>query len=323
MGGHRTFFPGAYAKAQVLAPRAPRSDVVLNGPPPAAGPGNGSPSLTPPPSASASATLTPTPASGGTSTPTAVGTATPTPIRIATPTATRSPTSAPTAAPTPASAPVLYVLAGQSNLIAGAPLPDTAAEDAAISTFDWGWRKGLPVGGIAVSFARARAPTDGRVGVLNCAVGGSAILDWARDMLGPGNLYDACLARIRASGLRPAAILFYQGEADARTDVDVRGYPPDPDHWARDFGTVVDAFRTDLGDSALPVLFARIAYTTDPVGYPRWPEVQAQQDIASRSNALRVPMSGVTLRDEVHLDDASAAFMGWRFADAYHALTGR
>ena len=91
------------------------------------------------------------------------------------------------------------------------------------------------------------------MGLIPCALGGSAISEWDPDLKGQGgaSLYGALLRRFQAAGKSIRGILWYQGEADARPPEAVPLYP------AR-LERLVQALRRDLGDPELPFYFVQL-----------------------------------------------------------------
>lgn len=291
-----------------------------------------------------STTASPTPTATRTGSPTATATATATPSptvappvgppppasappATATPTSTTTVTPTPTATTTPTATPTiaLFVLAGQSNMHHGEGRFPEAPEDRAIEVTVGLWSLRRPASGtIAVpvgpplGFARTLARAGvARIGLVGCAVAGSPIANWR-----PGGAdYDACLGRVRALGLPVAAVLFAQGESDAWPDAAAPrpdAIPRHRDDWGEQFAGTVAAFRADLGADT-PVLLARLAHADQPDRGGAWAVVRAQQDAVAIPGVALIESEPATLRDPVHLDDASYAVVGERLAEAYLA----
>jgi hypothetical protein len=290
------------------------------------------PARTHTPTPTATRTPTPSPTSSPTSTPTTTPTSSPTPSSTATFVPPSGggviwqppppPPPPPTATPTPCRR--VFVLAGQSNM--GQEGQTQTAPAGAVDTGIYVWRggwaplettNGITTGpyGPGFAFARRLSSRGIRVGLVYCALSGSSIGDWQRGQ----SLYDACLARTRGTGVQPTGLLFYQGERDARTGVDPAApSQPRPTEWRVLFERFVVDLRADTR-ADLPVVFARIAHHDPSVAAIEggWATVQAQQDAVSLPRVVMVQTEPATLRDEVHLDDASHAAVGERMAAAY------
>jgi plastocyanin len=250
--------------------------------------------------------------------------ATPTlPTATQTPTGKSSPT--PVASPPPTAVPALWavVLAGQSNM-AGNNVKDAPAapEDNRVWVFEGGWRpiaslekagSSRVIDGPGLPFARklVRSGTARSVGLIPCAVGGTSIKEWLPD----DAVYQECVRRIRSAGLPIAGVLFYQGENDTLHNLG----PKWPTTWAEKFETMVGAFRADVGDARLPIVFAQLATTTRD-GLWHWQTIKDQQASVAISGVSMVKTDDLPLRDGLHLTDEAAAIVGERFALALRGL---
>ncbi len=234
----------------------------------------------------------------------------------------------------------VYIPAGQSNMSGRGALSDLSADeraaDPAIRLYgnDGVWRAAqepLDVDsdradrvsadaraavGPGLFFARAvRIAPGRRIGLVPCAKGGSAMREWTPGG-GRETLYGSCIARIRAAGGRPAGILWYQGETDAR---DAAGAA----QWPARFASLVDAFRRDLHRPALPVVLVTLA--DRPAGnaaaYPAWGQVRRGQEAVAMRHMVAVPAAGLSLLpDGLHLDTAAQRVLGTRLARAMEML---
>ena len=156
------------------------------------------------------------------------------------------------------------------------------------------------------------------IGLIPCAKSDTTIAAWQRS-LSDATLYGSCLKRIRAASLEGevAAVLFFQGEADA---FDPKLFPEralSPAEYTRKFSAVVDDLRTDLLSPRLPVIFAQIGTQHVPTIFSQWEIIREQQ------RAVRLPCSAMIttddqpLRDGLHFTTASYRVIGERFAAAY------
>jgi hypothetical protein len=239
----------------------------------------------------------------------------------------------------------LFILAGQSNMVGWAPLPEHQDKDLKIYVFgnDYRWRIALepvddPAGqvdrisvdraaafGPSLAFAsavRAERP-EFVVGLIPCAKSSSAIIEWQRN-LSDQSLYGACLKRARAASPMGhfAGILFFQGETDA---VNAELYPqfePYPARWSALFSAFVENMRADLHEPELPVLFAEIGVNPSPEEYLNWELVKEQQRATVLPGAAMIATDDLETMDGLHFTADSYRVIGERFAAAYLALTG-
>ena len=167
-----------------------------------------------------------------------------------------------------------------------------------------------------------------KVGLIPCAKGSTTIHEWRRQSLVDStltpirsNLYGSCLHRIKtalseSAGSSLGGVLMSQGESDARpTTVYAQ-----PTTYAAQLVRWIKVLRADLDLPGLPIVFARLATTTDAT-LTAWSTVKAQQT-ASVPQLPRVGMietEDLTIAaDGIHLTTASQVITGQRFA---HALT--
>lgn len=169
--------------------------------------------------------------------------------------------------------------------------------------------------GPGMAFAKARLAFDGRrrIVLVPCAKGGTSIAEWepAPDR---STLFGSCIARARAAEAhgRLAGALWYQGESDART-VELAG------QWTGHFGRMVDALRTRLDRSDLPMIVIGIGdrvVPPDQVRAPGWNIVQQAQADLTGPNLFVLSAAGLPLKpDGLHLSTASQLTLGQRLAD--------
>ncbi|KAF7847841.1 hypothetical protein BT93_L2525 [Corymbia citriodora subsp. variegata] len=102
------------------------------------------------------------------------------------------------------------------------------------------------------------------VGLVPCAVGGTAIREWERG----GHLYESMVKRARESvkdggggggGGEIKALLWYQGESDASTQHDAEAY-------GGKMEALIKNVRDDLGLPSLPVIQVRFSLSVVPSG---------------------------------------------------------
>lgn len=171
--------------------------------------------------------------------------------------------------------------------------------------------------------AVAGANPNGRIGLVPAAVGGSPIRAWepgAFDSATQTHPYDDAIARARTamkSGeLR--AILWHQGESDGNAE--------SAPLYGQRLRALIERFRRDLGNPALPVLIGQLG-RFDGV---RWSPARERVDSAHRAIARDMPnvafVSSDGLQhkgDQVHFSAASARELGMRYAEAWLRLSRR
>ena len=145
------------------------------------------------------------------------------------------------------------------------------------------------------------------MGLIPCALGGSAISEWDPDLKGQGgaSLYGALLRRFQAAGKSIRGILWYQREADARPPEAVPLYP------AR-LERLVQALRRDLGDPELPFYFVQLGRMLNWTYYGSRgrtapPRIEAQFAAFRHNQALlnrQLPHTGMVAALDLSLDDA-------------------
>ncbi|MEO8356050.1 MAG: sialate O-acetylesterase [Chloroflexota bacterium] len=237
----------------------------------------------------------------------------------------------------------LFILAGQSNMVGWAPVPENEATDPRIYVFgnDYHWRiasepvdsaynqvdqvslDGIAFFGpsLAFGFESLERRPEVVIGLIPCAKNSSAIGQWQRD-LSDQSLYGSCLKRARAASPmgQIAGILFFQGETDA---LDPYMYPdPElhPSDWSAWFTAFVNDFRKEVGEPDLPVVFAQLGANASTGDFPNWNVVKQQQ------LSVQLPMTAMIITDDLpvldglHFTVESYRIIGQRFADAYWDL---
>jgi hypothetical protein len=111
--------------------------------------------------------------------------------------------------------------------------------------FDIDTKKACGVGP-GMSFANAVKERVGMVGLVPCAVGGTAIKEWERGK----HLYESMVVRAWESvkeGGKIKALLWYQGESDTSHQHDAEAYQ-------RNMEMLINHVREDLGLPSLPII---------------------------------------------------------------------
>lgn len=139
--------------------------------------------------------------------------------------------------------------------------------------------------------------------LIPCAVGGT----WSGQWLPGAGLLESCVEA--AKGQKVDAIVYWQGESDAYNSIT---------NWVDHFTQTVAGFRAKLGN--IPVVFAQIAYTTDPDWNRGWQSIKDQQASVNISGVKMIKTDDLAvLADTVHIDSASAQ----RIADRFGAALSR
>ncbi|KAK6916400.1 Sialate O-acetylesterase domain [Dillenia turbinata] len=146
------------------------------------------------------------------------------------------------------------------------------------------------------------------IGLVPCAVGGTAIKEWARG----AHLYENMVKRVKESvkdGGEVKALLWYQGESDTGSQADAEAYKGKMEN-------LIHNVREDLGLPSLPVIQVAIAS-----GDERYIEkVREAQKAIDLPNAVCVDAKGLPLKeDNLHLTTEAQVQLGHILADAYLA----
>ncbi|KAI4298501.1 hypothetical protein L6164_032052 [Bauhinia variegata] len=157
-------------------------------------------------------------------------------------------------------------------------------------------------------FANAvRQRVGGVLGLVPCAVGATAIKEWARGE----DLYENMIKRAKESAKGNhsdiKALLWYQGESDALTKDDAEAYRVNMEKF-------IDNVREDLQLPSLPIIQVALAS-----GDERYIETvrEAQKGI-NLPNVVCVDAKGFPLQeDNMHLTTGAQVQLGHMLADAY------
>ncbi|KAE8680006.1 putative carbohydrate esterase [Hibiscus syriacus] len=162
--------------------------------------------------------------------------------------------------------------------------------------------------GPGMSFANAvRDHLGGEcLGLVPCAVGGTAIREWDRGH----QLYENMLKRSKESlksGGEIKALLWYQGESDTSSLHDAEAYKGNMER-------LIHNLRRDLGLPSLPIIQVAIAS-----GDERYREkVRAAQLGMNLPNVTCVDAKGLPLKqDNLHLTTEAQVMLGHMLADAF------
>ncbi|GFP92155.1 probable carbohydrate esterase at4g34215 [Phtheirospermum japonicum] len=156
--------------------------------------------------------------------------------------------------------------------------------------------------GPGMSFANGIKESVGVVGLVPCAVAGTAVKDWARGTAA----YDSMVRRAKAAGGEVKALLWYQGEKDTFTEEDANVYKESSERF-------IVGVRQDLGLPSLPVILVAIASGR---GYLE--KVRHAQKEINLPNVVCVDAMGLPLQeDNLHLTTEAQVELGRMLADAY------
>ena len=222
----------------------------------------------------------------------------------------------------------LWLLAGQSNMVGRARLSESVAPDPNVRVLrasgEWEVaseplhesRPGPegPIGaGLGLPFAKDMLRRSGvPVGLIPTAVGGTSLWQWDPTLRDEKSLYGNLLKQVRRAGGRVTGVLWYQGEADARTDHTAE-YP----ERMRRF---VAMLRADLGDAQLPFYYVQIGRNASPAKPPRTSlALNAIQDAQLRLEPDLAPgvmtaAVDLEMEDYVHVNADGLRRLGLRLA---------
>ncbi|OEL18463.1 putative carbohydrate esterase [Dichanthelium oligosanthes] len=149
------------------------------------------------------------------------------------------------------------------------------------------------------------ARTGTGLGLVPCAVGGTAIREWARGE----RLYEqmVCRSRVAARDGEIEAVLWYQGESDAESDADTAAYRGNIER-------LIANVRADLGMPHLPFIQVALA-SGDKRNIEK---VRSAQLSVNMPNVVTVDAMGLALNeDNMHLTTESQVKLGKMLAEAY------
>ena len=246
---------------------------------------------------------------------------------------------APQAALRSAEPPLVLILSGQSNMVgqgqSGQLSPEWRTPPANVTLMNWGRPKPLATGQIGpevtLAHALSRAMPGRQIVLFKAAHGGTSQLVWqpehdrARiDRLNLGHdqraghayaqLVAAWKTAFPSGDIKPAALLWMQGESDARVPELAKQYQQ---HLTNLFASL----RRDLDAPQMKVLIAEVnpAKVTPVSPFPLVDEVRAAQRAIPGKDPLAICFStdGLTKApDQVHYNTAGQQGLGLRFAEA-------
>ncbi|KAL5714058.1 hypothetical protein ACHQM5_016070 [Ranunculus cassubicifolius] len=164
---------------------------------------------------------------------------------------------------------------------------------------------GIGPGLIFANSVLAQDPTIDLVGLVPCAVGGTAIKEWERG----SHLYDNMVKRANDAikdGGEIKGILWYQGESDtSRHGIEL---------YKGNMERLIHNVRSDLRAPSLPIIQVAIASGDEPY-LEKIREIQLGMKVA---NVVCVDAKGLPLKgDNLHLTSEAQVTLGKMLADAY------
>jgi hypothetical protein len=222
----------------------------------------------------------------------------------------------------------LFLLAGQSNMAGRGvaeeedkkPIPGIWSLNKAL---EWvpavdplHFDKPIAAVGLGRSFARTlrAARPSAEIGLIPCAMGGSALEEWE-----PGTPNrEAAMARMKAARTRGQlrGILWHQGEADSGTDVRAQTY-------GVRLRRFIGRFRDDLEAPDLPFVLGQLG-TFFAAPFSKGVDNQIAMVPNWVPRTAFVPSDGLVHKgDSVHFDTPSLREFGRRYAHAYMMIDSK
>ena len=239
----------------------------------------------------------------------------------------------------------LYLLIGQSNMAGRGVVEaqDTVPDPRVLRLNQAGqWEIAKdpvhfdkPIAGVGpgLSFGKTLAAQEAgiTVGLIPCAVGGSAIAFWQPGVFYPATKtypYDDALARAKAAMQRGtlAGIIWHQGESDSN--------PAGSQAYAQNLTELIARLRQDLQAPEVPFVAGQLPAfqieKADSLGRKTTNTAAVNLNQAVASLVRTVPHYAYIsaegthdIGDHIHLDAASARLMGQRYAQAIRRLEGK
>jgi len=229
---------------------------------------------------------------------------------------------------------LVFILAGQSNMVGygmTAKLPAPYRQPPTNVQF---YHNGYPAKmsrfahfGPEVGFAHAisRHFPHKKIKLVKFAVGGTSLFAWdpywnlgkarATGNASAGPLFEKLIKTIkrhtRAKDVKYAAILWMQGETDARYPAAARAY-------SRNLAQFVQALRKELHAPSLAFLMGEVNPPVDIFPYGDMVRKAQRNATASIRNSRLISTKGLGKRsDDLHYDTAGQLALGLRFAEAF------
>jgi len=151
------------------------------------------------------------------------------------------------------------------------------------------------------------------IGLIQTALGGSALAPWNPTEDGPSPLFDTMVRCIDVAGGRIRGIFWYQGESDAQELV--------ADTYAERFRAAVGAWRAAVADPALPVVTVQLNRVNNPpsgADDKNWAIVREAQRLVPHllDGVDVVPTLDLPLSDAIHTSPAGNLVLAERLVQA-------
>ena len=235
--------------------------------------------------------------------------------------------------------PLVLILSGQSNMAGYGKAAELSAEwrtpPPNVTLIHWGRTQALAKGSIGpevtLAHALARAMPGRQIVLFKAAHGGTSQLAWQPELdqaridrlklshdQRVGHAYAQLIAAWKKAfpdgGVKPAALLWMQGESDARVPELAKDY-------AQHLTNLIASLRRDLDAPQMKAVIAEInpAKVTPVSPFPCVDEIRAAQRALPAKDPLSICIStdGLTKdKDQVHYDTAGQNGLGLRFAEA-------
>eukprot|EP01018_Ginkgo_biloba_P039944 Gb_40403 [translate_table: standard] len=155
---------------------------------------------------------------------------------------------------------------------------------------------------------------DKSIGLVPCAIGGTAISQWEKGSLLYNNMFNRTKAALDQGGVL-RALVWYQGEQDALSQLTA-------DVYKQKLETFINDIRSDLQHPNLP--FLQVARTVEDSQHNYVDKVREAQLGINIPNVYYVDAKGLPLEDDkLHLTTEAEAQLGVKLGDAYvkHAIS--
>ncbi|KAK7390951.1 hypothetical protein VNO78_19178 [Psophocarpus tetragonolobus] len=165
---------------------------------------------------------------------------------------------------------------------------------------------GVGPGMVFANSLRRCLGADLHLGLVPCAVGGTAIKEWARGEELYEKMVKRALESVNEDNCEIKALLWFQGESDAINEEDAAAYKLNME-------TLIHHLRLDLHLPSLPIIQVALASGSDHIEKVR--EAQLAIDIP---NVICVDAKGLQLKeDNLHLTTQAQIQLGHMLAQAY------
>lgn len=242
--------------------------------------------------------------------------------------------------------PLVLILSGQSNMAGYGKAAELSAEwrtpPPNVTLIHWGRTQALAKGSIGpevtLAHTLARAMPGRQIVLFKAAHGGTSQLAWQPELdqaridrlklshdQRVGHAYAQLIAAWKKAfpdgGVKPAALLWMQGESDARVPELAKDYE-------QHLTNLIASLRRDLDAPQMKAVIAEInpAKVTPVSPFPFVDEVRATQRAFPAKDPLTLCIStdGLTkAKDQVHYDTAGQQGLGLRFAEALQKLLAK